>query len=199
MNNSAQYSQDFSCYFGRLGIQVSESQKILFNSFITNSSDYYKLESVKIYEFITKTIEIFPLDSQNQRIYENLGVQIVASLNSSQNLNNSPKCINSSFQSHIYGFLIQNQNENLTFEFHSGIKVISCPESLLYLRLSYSSINIIAPENYLGFNNSANEFLEDDNYNFVIPLQTLDCVIGGIIQLYMLVLNVLKILSQLIF
>ena len=179
-NNSAQYSPDFSGYFCRLGIQVSEFQNILFNSFITNSSDYYKLDNVKIDEFIPRTIEIFPLDSQNQRIYENLGVEIVASLDSAQNLTNSSKCINSSFQPHIYGFLIQNQNENLTFEFKSGIKVISCPGSLLYLSLSCSSITIIAHENYLGFNNSANEFLENDNYNFVIPLQTLECVIGEI-------------------
>ena len=197
INNSAKYSNDYSGYFSRFGVQITDSEGILiFSSFSQNSSNFYYFNQINSDEFISQKIEIFPLDDVNQIISEKLGLQIYANLISNNDKINwgnditnileilafisSPNCNNSYYESFIYGYLFQSQTENFTYNFQSSIKVRSCPTTLLYLQFSAYGMSQSIKSNTYGFNNSINEVFNDSGYSFVIPIKLRDCKIGEI-------------------
>ena len=190
INNSAIYGIDYSSFFFRLGLRITYGNQTIFSSFDKNNSELEILTNIPSnYDIKDYLINLYPLDTFNQIILEQISQKVNIEVLQNINFNNSKLkkvlseylitddfyCKENSTNIEYVGKLSALQESDLSFLF-TNFRIIACPTSLIYLKFTtvFPSKSALT---YYFKKNSLNEVIGNDYFIF-LPIKVARCKIG---------------------
>ena len=180
--NNASYSLDFSGYFCKIGFEYYtysdnvHNASLLFTSFSVNSSNKLIISNISSNNQMKSIFKLYPLDSYNQIVYEEISNRMdVSLLDSPFNLTDNNICIQKSPK--VLGKTSQFIDTNIQSFIFDYIIIVSCPNQTFYLNFSTNLLNM--PINLYEMKNSENEIIAG-TYSLIFPIEIRQCEPGEI-------------------
>jgi len=180
-NNYAAYSTDFSGFFCKIGFELevfpynNGTGKEVFSSFLSNSTDRLIISNVTSNSPMNNILTLYPLDSYNQIVYEQITNRIDLSVVLSDENYNNEDCVDNSIN--LFGktsLFIDTTTQTFVFDY---IIINACPNNTVMLNFSTNIIGL--PMNLYEKANSLNENITG-TYSLLIPIFIRPCLPGEI-------------------